>query len=141
MSNIKLDKIEDAISAIKKGEIIIVVDDENRENEGDFITAAETINSSKINFMAKNGRGLICVPMSEKLCSKLSLEKMVPNNTDPLETAFTVSVDLKGNGVTSGVSASDRSKTVKALVDKNTKPQDLQRPGHIFPLISNFSFG
>ena len=136
MSNIKLDKIEDAISAIKKGEIIIVVDDENRENEGDFITAAETINSSKINFMAKNGRGLICVPMSEKLCSKLSLEKMVPNNTDPLETAFTVSVDLKGNGVTSGVSASDRSKTVKALVDINTKPQDLQRPGHIFPLIA-----
>tara|TARA_B100001093_G_scaffold93031_1_gene85239 strand:+ start:490 stop:1209 length:720 start_codon:yes stop_codon:yes gene_type:complete len=136
MTNIKLDKIEDAISAIKKGEIIIVVDDENRENEGDFITAAETINSSKINFMAKNGRGLICVPMSEKLCSKLSLEKMVPNNTDPLETAFTVSVDLKGNGVTSGVSASDRSKTVKALVDENTKPQDLQRPGHIFPLIA-----
>ena len=136
MTNIKLDKIEDAISAIKKGEIIIVVDDENRENEGDFITAAETINSSKINFMAKNGRGLICVPMSEKLCSKLSLEKMVPNNTDPLETAFTVSVDLKGNGVTSGVSASDRSKTVKALVDKNTRPQDLQRPGHIFPLIA-----
>jgi len=136
MNNIKLDKIEDAISAIKKGEIIIVVDDENRENEGDFITAAETIDSSKINFMAKNGRGLICVPMSEKLCSKLNLEKMVPNNTDPLETAFTVSVDLKGNGVTSGVSASDRSKTVKALVDINTKPQDLQRPGHIFPLIA-----
>ena len=136
MSKIKLDKIEDAISAVKKGEIIIVVDDENRENEGDFITAAETIDSSKINFMAKNGRGLICVPMSEKLCSKLNLEKMVPNNTDPLETAFTVSVDLKGNGVTSGVSASDRSKTVKALVDKNTKPEDLQRPGHIFPLIA-----
>ena len=120
MTNIKLDKIEDAISAIKKGEIIIVVDDENRENEGDFITAAETIDSSKINFMAKNGRGLICVPMSEKLCSKLSLEKMVPNNTYPLETAFTVSVDFKGNGVTSGISASDRSKTVKALVDNKT---------------------
>ena len=136
MSKIKLDKIEDAISAIKKGEIIIVVDDENRENEGDFVTAAETIDSSKINFMAKNGRGLICVPMSEKLCSKLNLEKMVPNNTDPLETAFTVSVDFKGNGVTSGISASDRSKTVKALVDKKTKPQDLQRPGHIFPLIA-----
>jgi len=136
MSKIKLDKIEDAILAIKNGEIIIVVDDENRENEGDFITAAETIDSSKINFMAKHGRGLICVPMSEKLCSKLGLEKMVPNNTDPLETAFTVSVDLKGNGVTSGISASDRSKTVKALVDNSTKPADLQKPGHVFPLIA-----
>ena len=136
MSKIKLDKIEDAINAIKKGDIIIVVDDENRENEGDFITAAETIDSAKINFMAKNGRGLICVPMSEKLCSKLNLGKMVPNNTDPLETAFTVSVDLKGNGVTSGISALDRAKTVQALVDNNTKAEDLQRPGHVFPLIA-----
>ena len=136
MNKIKLDKIEDAIKSINNGEIIIVVDDENRENEGDFITAAETINSDKINFMAKHGRGLICVPMSENLCSKLNLEKMVPNNTDPLETAFTVSVDLKGNGVTSGISASDRSKTVKALVDSNTKPDDLQKPGHVFPLIA-----
>ena len=136
MTEIKLNKIEDAIESIKRGEIIIVVDDENRENEGDFITAAETIDSSKINFMAKNGRGLICVPMSEKLCSKLHLEKMVPNNTDPLETAFTVSVDLKGNGVTSGISASDRAKTVQALVDRNTKPDDLQKPGHVFPLIA-----
>jgi 3,4-dihydroxy 2-butanone 4-phosphate synthase/GTP cyclohydrolase II len=136
MGKIKLDKIEDAISEIKKGNIIIVVDDENRENEGDFITAAETIDSSKINFMAKNGRGLICVPMSEEICHKLSLGKMVPNNTDPLETAFTVSVDLKGNGVTSGISASDRAKTVKALVDDNTNPEDLQRPGHVFPLIA-----
>ena len=136
MGKIKLDKIEDAIKSIKEGEIIIVVDDENRENEGDFITAAETIDASKINFMAKNGRGLICVPMSEKLCSKLNLEKMVPNNTDPLETAFTVSVDLKGNGVTSGISALDRAKTVQALVDKKTKPDDLQRPGHVFPLIA-----
>ena len=136
MNKIKLDKIEDAIESIKKGEIVIVVDDENRENEGDFITAAETINSDKINFMAKHGRGLICVPMSEILCSKLNLEKMVPNNTDPLETAFTVSVDLKGNGVTSGISASDRAKTVQALVDSNTKPDDLQRPGHVFPLIA-----
>tara|TARA_B100000989_G_scaffold140671_2_gene104661 strand:- start:195 stop:1301 length:1107 start_codon:yes stop_codon:yes gene_type:complete len=136
MTEIKLDKIEDAIESIKNGEIIIVVDDENRENEGDFITAAETIDSSKINFMAKNGRGLICVPMSEKLCSKLNLEKMVPYNTDPLETAFTVSVDLKGNGVTSGISASDRAKTVQALVNKNTKPNDLQKPGHVFPLIA-----
>tara|TARA_B100001057_G_scaffold279752_1_gene280132 strand:+ start:14337 stop:15443 length:1107 start_codon:yes stop_codon:yes gene_type:complete len=136
MSSIKLDSIEDAIDAIKKGEIIIVVDDENRENEGDFIAAAEKIDSAKINFMAKNGRGLICVPMSENLCSRLKLEKMVPDNTDPLETAFTVSVDLKGNGVTSGISASDRAKTVIALVNNNTKPQDLQRPGHVFPLIA-----
>ena len=136
MSEIKLDKIKDAIQSIKNGEIIIVVDDENRENEGDFVTAAETINPDKINFMAKHGRGLICVPMSENLCSKLNLEKMVPNNTDPLETAFTVSVDLKGNGVTSGISASDRAKTVKALVNSQTKPDDLQRPGHVFPLIA-----
>tara|TARA_B100001113_G_scaffold351396_1_gene350365 strand:+ start:1406 stop:2512 length:1107 start_codon:yes stop_codon:yes gene_type:complete len=136
MSKIRLDKIEDAIESIRRGEIIIVVDDENRENEGDFITAAETINSDKINFMAKHGRGLICVPMSENLCANLNLEKMVPNNTDPLETAFTVSVDLKGNGVTSGISASDRAKTVKALVETKTKPDDLQRPGHVFPLIA-----
>ena len=136
MSEIKLDKIKDAIQSIKNGEIIIVVDDENRENEGDFVTAAEMINPDKINFMAKHGRGLICVPMSENLCSKLNLEKMVPNNTDPLETAFTVSVDLKGNGVTSGISASDRAKTVKALVNSQTKPDDLQRPGHVFPLIA-----
>ena len=136
MDDIKLNKIEDAIDAIKKGEIIIVVDDENRENEGDFIAAAEMINSSMINFMAKYGRGLICVPMSEKLCNKLDLKKMVPNNTDPFETAFTVSVDLKGNGVTSGISADDRAKTVLALVDNKTKPGDLTRPGHVFPLIA-----
>jgi len=136
MADIKLNKIEDAIDAIKKGEIIIVVDDENRENEGDFIAAAEMINSSMINFMAKYGRGLICVPMSEKLCNKLNLKKMVPNNTDPFETAFTVSVDLKGNGVTSGISAADRAKTVLALVDNKTKPGDLTRPGHVFPLIA-----
>ena len=136
MTKIKLNKIEDAIEAIKNGEIIIVVDDENRENEGDFIAAAELINSSTINFMAKYGRGLICVPMSEKLCNKLNLNKMVPNNTDPFETAFTVSVDLKGNGVTSGISASDRAKTVQALVNDKTKPEDLTRPGHIFPLIA-----
>jgi len=136
MTNIKLNKIEDAIEAIKNGEIIIVVDDENRENEGDFIAAAEMINSSMINFMAKYGRGLICVPMSENLCNKLELKKMVPNNTDPFETAFTVSVDLKGNGVTSGISASDRAKTVQALVNDKTKPGDLTRPGHIFPLIA-----
>jgi len=136
MKDLKLNKIEDAIDAIKKGEIIIVVDNENRENEGDFIAAAEMINSSMINFMAKYGRGLICVPMSEKLCNKLELKKMVPNNTDPFETAFTVSVDLKGNGVTSGISAADRAKTVLALVDNKTKPGDLTRPGHVFPLIA-----
>ena len=136
MKDIKLNKIKDAIEAIKKGEIIIVVDDEKRENEGDFIAAAEMTNSSMINFMAKHGRGLICVPMSENLCNKLKLKKMVPNNTDPFETAFTVSVDLKGNGVTSGISASDRAKTVQALVDDKTKPGDLTRPGHIFPLIA-----
>ena len=136
MKDIKLNKIKDAIEAIKNGEIIIVVDDEKRENEGDFIAAAEMTNSSMINFMAKHGRGLICVPMSENLCNKLKLKKMVPNNTDPFETAFTVSVDLKGNGVTSGISASDRAKTVQALVDDKTKPKDLTRPGHIFPLIA-----
>lgn len=136
MKDIKLNKIKDAIEAIKNGEIIIVVDDEKRENEGDFIAAAEMTNSSMINFMAKHGRGLICVPMSENLCNKLKLKKMVPNNTDPFETAFTVSVDLKGNGVTSGISASDRAKTVQALVDDKTKPGDLSRPGHIFPLIA-----
>ena len=136
MKDIKLNKIKDAIEAIKSGEIIIVVDDEKRENEGDFIAAAEMTNSSMINFMAKHGRGLICVPMSENLCNKLKLKKMVPNNTDPFETAFTVSVDLKGNGVTSGISASDRAKTVQALVDDKTKPGDLTRPGHIFPLIA-----
>ena len=136
MKDIKLNKIKDAIEAIKNGEIIIVVDDEKRENEGDFIAAAEMTNSSMINFMAKHGRGLICVPMSENLCNKLKLKKMIPNNTDPFETAFTVSVDLKGNGVTSGISASDRAKTVQALVDDKTKPGDLTRPGHIFPLIA-----
>ena len=136
MEGIKLNKIKDAIEAIKNGDIIIVVDDEKRENEGDFIAAAEMTNSSMINFMAKHGRGLICVPMSENLCNKLKLKKMVPNNTDPFETAFTVSVDLKGNGVTSGISASDRAKTVQALVDDKTKPGDLTRPGHIFPLIA-----
>ena len=136
MKDIKLNKIRDAIEAIKNGEIIIVVDDEKRENEGDFIAAAEMTNSSMINFMAKHGRGLICVPMSENLCNKLKLKKMVPNNTDPFETAFTVSVDLKGNGVTSGISASDRAKTVQALVNDKTRPGDLTRPGHIFPLIA-----
>jgi len=131
-----LDRIEDAIAAVKNGEVIIVVDDDNRENEGDFLTAAENISPEIINFMAKEGRGLICAPMTEKRCKELQLERMVSNNTDPMETAFTVSVDLKGKGVTTGISASDRALTVQALVDPNTRPQDLSRPGHIFPLIA-----
>ena len=136
MGKKKLDKIEDAIAAVKNGEVIIVVDDDNRENEGDFLTAAENINPEIINFMAKEGRGLICAPMTEKRCKELQLDRMVRNNTDPMETAFTVSVDLKGKGVTTGISANDRALTVQALVDPSTRPQDLSRPGHIFPLIA-----
>ncbi|MBL6649483.1 MAG: 3,4-dihydroxy-2-butanone-4-phosphate synthase [Flavobacteriaceae bacterium] len=136
MSAIKLNNIKDAIDDIKNGKIIIVVDDENRENEGDFVCAAEIVTPEIINFMAKHGRGLICTPICENRSKKLDLYPMVTNNTDPMNTAFTVSVDLKGNGVTSGISASDRSKTIKALVDKQTKPDDLARPGHVFPLIA-----
>ena len=134
MSKNKLDHISDAIEAIKNGEIIIVVDDDNRENEGDFLAAAEKITPEMINFMATHGRGLICAPLTEKRCTELNLNRMVDNNTDPLETAFTVSVDLKGKGVTTGISASDRSKTIEALVNENTQPHELSRPGHIFPL-------
>ena len=136
MSNIKLDNISDAIEDVKQGKIIIVVDDENRENEGDFICAADLVTPELINFMAKHARGLICTPITEKRSRKLNLYPMVSNNTDPMDTAFTVSVDLKGSGVTSGISTSDRSKTIKAIVDNNTKPDDLARPGHIFPLIA-----
>ena len=136
MSKVILDKISDAIDEVKKGKIIIVVDDENRENEGDFICAADLVTPEIINFMAKHARGLICMPITEKRSRKLNLYPMVTNNTDPMDTAFTVSVDLKGSGVTSGISASDRSKTIKAIVEKNTKPEDLARPGHIFPLIA-----
>ena len=136
MSNIKLDNISDAIEDVRKGKIIIVVDDENRENEGDLICAADLVTPELINFMAKHARGLICTPITEKRSRKLNLYPMVSNNTDPMDTAFTVSVDLKGSGVTSGISASDRSKTIKAIVDNNTKPDDLARPGHIFPLIA-----
>jgi len=136
MSKVILDKISDAIDDVKKGKIIIVVDDENRENEGDFICAADLVTPEIINFMAKHARGLICMPITEKRSRKLNLYPMVTNNTDPMDTAFTVSVDLKGSGVTSGISASDRSKTIKAIVEKNTKPEDLARPGHIFPLIA-----
>ena len=135
-SSIELHSIYEAIEAIKKGEVIIVVDDADRENEGDFVAAAETITPEMINFMATHGRGLICTPLTEERCQELQLGKMVSNNTDPMETAFTVSVDLKGNGVTTGISASDRALTVKALVDANTKPHELSRPGHIFPLIA-----
>ena len=133
---INLDSITEAIEAIKNGEVIIVVDDADRENEGDFIAAAEKISPELINFMATHGRGLICTPLTEERCNELQLSKMVSNNTDPLETAFTVSVDLKGNGMTTGISALDRSNTVKALVDPNTSAYNLSRPGHIFPLIA-----
>ena len=136
MEKISLNTVEQAITAIKKGEIIIVVDDENRENEGDFVAAAEIISPEMINFMATHGRGLICSPLTEKRCKKLKLDLMVNSTSDPMETAFTISVDLKGNGVTTGISAVDRSKTIRALVDKGTKASDLSRPGHVFPLIA-----
>ncbi|SHJ90286.1 3,4-dihydroxy-2-butanone-4-phosphate synthase [Pseudozobellia thermophila] len=135
-NTIKLNTIEEAIEDIKNGKVIIVVDDENRENEGDFLAAAELATPETVNFMATHGRGLICAPLTEGRCKELGLNMMVNNNTDPLETAFTVSVDLRGNGVTTGISASDRAKTVYALVDPATKPHDLARPGHIFPLIA-----
>ena len=131
---IAFDSIEEAIADIKKGKIIIVVDDENRENEGDFIAAAECATPEIINFMAQHGRGLICTPLAESYCTKLDLYPMVQNNTDPMGTAFTVSVDLNGHGVTSGISATDRAKTVRALVEKSSKPTDFIRPGHVFPL-------
>lgn len=131
---IELNTIKEAIQDIKNGKIIIVVDDENRENEGDFLAAAEMVTPDMINFMATHGRGLICAPLTELRCKELELGMMVSNNTDPMETAFTVSVDLRGKGVTTGISASDRSATVKALIDNDTKSFDLARPGHIFPL-------
>ena len=131
-----LNKIEEAIEDIRQGKIIIVVDDEDRENEGDFLAAAEKVTPEMINFMATHGRGLICAPLTESRCKELGLRPMVSNNTDHMETAFTVSVDLKGNGVTTGISASDRAKTILSLVDSATKPFDLARPGHIFPLVA-----
>lgn len=132
----QLNTIEEAIEDIRQGKVIIVVDDENRENEGDFLAAAEKVTPEMINFMAKHGRGLICTPLTEHRCEELELNMMVRNNTDPMETAFTVSVDLRGNGVSTGISASDRAKTIKALVNKDTKPFELARPGHIFPLVA-----
>ncbi|MFG6687496.1 3,4-dihydroxy-2-butanone-4-phosphate synthase [Mariniflexile sp. HNIBRBA6329] len=135
-TEIKLDTIHDAIEAIRNGEVIIVVDDENRENEGDFVAAADKVTPEMINFMATKGRGLICAPLTETRCKELELGMMVRNNTDHMETAFTVSVDLRGQGVSTGISASDRAKTVKALTDPNIKSFDLARPGHIFPLVA-----
>lgn len=129
-----LDTIESAIEEIRNGKLVIVVDDEDRENEGDFITAARNVTPEIINFMSKEGRGLICAPLIEDRCNELSLDLMVNSNTSLHETPFTVSVDLLGNGCTTGISAHDRAKTIQALVDPQTKPEDLGRPGHIFPL-------
>ena len=132
--SVKLDNIQEAIDDIREGKVIIVVDDIDRENEGDFLAAAEKVTPEMINFMATHGRGLICAPLTEARCNELKLDMMVGNNTDPMETAFTISVDLRGKGVTTGISASDRAKTIQSLIDPETKPQDLNRPGHIFPL-------
>jgi len=131
-----LDSIESAIEDIKLGKMVIVVDDEERENEGDFITAARNVTPQVINFMSKHGRGLICAPLLEDRCDELGLEVMVNNNTALHETAFTVSVDLLGYGCTTGISAHDRAKTIQALINSKTKPEELGRPGHIFPLRS-----
>ncbi|MEO8794025.1 MAG: bifunctional 3,4-dihydroxy-2-butanone-4-phosphate synthase/GTP cyclohydrolase II [Daejeonella sp.] len=129
-----LNTIEEAIDDLKAGKVIIVVDDEDRENEGDFLTAAENATPEVINFMARHGRGLICAPLTEERCDELRLDLMVGNNTATHETNFTVSVDLIGSGCTTGISATDRSKTTLALINRDIKPEDLGRPGHIFPL-------
>jgi 3,4-dihydroxy 2-butanone 4-phosphate synthase/GTP cyclohydrolase II len=133
-TKIQLNKIEEAITDIKNGKVVIVVDDENRENEGDFVGAADKVSPEMINFMATKGRGLICAPITESRCKELDLDLMVGINTDPLGTAFTVSIDYSGKGVTTGISAKDRAITVKSITDKTTRPIDLSRPGHIFPL-------
>ena len=130
----QLNTIEEALEAIKNGKVIIVVDDENRENEGDFLTAARNATPELINFMATHGRGLICAPLIEERCDELGLEMMVHSNNSHFDTPFTVSVDLIGKGCTTGISASDRAKTVQALIEPNTKPNELGKPGHIFPL-------
>ena len=130
----KLDTIESAIEAVSNGKIVIVVDDEDRDNEGEFITAARNATQEIINFMAMRGRGLICAQLVEDRCVELQLDLMVNSNSSHYETPFTVSVDLIGHGCTTGISASDRSKTVQALIDKNTRPDELGKPGHIFPL-------
>jgi len=134
VNKVKLNNIEDAVEDIKLGKLIIVVDDEDRENEGDFVSAAELINPELVNFMATHGRGLICVSLTEERCEELELEMMVGKNTSIHRTAFTVSVDLIGSGCTTGISAGDRAKTIKALIDPVTQPDDLARPGHVFPL-------
>lgn len=129
-----LDRIEDAIEDIRNGKMVIVVDDEDRENEGDFVTAARNVTPAVINFMSTHGRGLICAPLTEERCAELRLQPMVVDNTSLHETAFTVSIDLLGQGCTTGISAHDRSKTIQALVDPKSRPEDFGRPGHIFPL-------
>jgi 3,4-dihydroxy 2-butanone 4-phosphate synthase/GTP cyclohydrolase II len=136
LDKIRLDRIEDALEDIRQGKIIIVADDEDRENEGDMICASEAITPELVNFMIKEARGLMCVSLTDERCQALGLEMMVNQNTTSHETPFTVSVDLLGNGCTTGISASDRSKTIQALVDPSTQPADLGRPGHIFPLKS-----
>ncbi|GAA4799823.1 bifunctional 3,4-dihydroxy-2-butanone-4-phosphate synthase/GTP cyclohydrolase II [Olivibacter ginsenosidimutans] len=134
--NFHLNTIEEAIEDIKAGNVIIVVDDEDRENEGDFIAAASKASPEIINFMITHGRGLVCAPLTEERCKELDLSPMVGQNTAVYETNFTVSVDLQGHGCTTGISASDRAKTIQALINPNTKPEELGRPGHIFPLIA-----
>lgn len=132
-----LDSVQEAIADIKNGKIVIVVDDENRENEGDMICASECITPETVNFMAKHARGLMCVALTEERCKELDLNLMVENNTSYHQTAFTVSVDLIGHGCTTGISASDRAKTIKALIDPAIKRKEFAIPGHIFPLMAN----
>lgn len=134
MGDFKLDTIEEAIEEISNGKMVIVVDDEDRENEGDFVTAARNVTTEMVNFMAKEGRGLICVPLTEERCEELDLELMVGKNTAQFETPFTVSVDLIGHGTSTGISAYDRAMTIQALVNPNTRAEELGKPGHIFPL-------
>ena len=134
MDNFQLNTIEEALEDLRNGKMIIVVDDEDRENEGDLLAAAELTTPEIVNFMVTHARGLICMPLTEKRCDELELHSMVANSTDPKETAFTISVDLLGKGATTGISASDRAKTILAIMDEETKPGDLMRPGHIFPL-------
>lgn len=136
LNKTQLNTIEEAIEDIRQGKVVIVVDDEDRENEGDFIAAAETVTPEMINFMVTHGRGLVCVPITETRAKELDLKMMVENNTVLHQTAFTVSVDLKGHGCTTGISVHDRAKTIKAITDENMKPEDFGRPGHIFPLVA-----
>jgi len=132
----QLNTIEEVIEEIRNGKVIIVVDDEDRENEGDFVAAAETVTPEMVNFMVTHGRGLVCVPITETRAKELDLKMMVEHNTVLHQTAFTVSVDLKGYGCTTGISVHDRAKTIKAITNENTKPEELGRPGHIFPLVA-----